>query len=199
MAKKKASSAQAGAEEIARTARKALQALGLPTAVDKQAVVEEGVEHWEAFSTSPIVLPNRPLPGRWYLRMSWLVSGDPGGQEAQLIWSSMSLGGDGDLTENLTTDCLVRYDVDHRATAPTAGFSAAHLNVLQPGKLEDRMHYPAIGLDVPTWDIRAVLTFLTSPRFWDDLSDPWGAETRSGGEFVFVDEAAEEVAPAHGG
>jgi hypothetical protein len=27
---------------------------------------------------------------------------------------------------------------------------------------------------------------------------PWGAETRSGGELVFVDEAAEEVAPAQG-
>jgi putative transposase len=27
---------------------------------------------------------------------------------------------------------------------------------------------------------------------------PWGAETRSGGELVFVDEAAEEVASAQG-
>jgi hypothetical protein len=30
------------------------------------------------------------------------------------------------------------------------------------------------------------------------LPDAWGAETRSGGELVFVDEAAEEVAPAQG-
>jgi hypothetical protein len=143
--------------------------------VDKQAVVDEnGVENWEAFSTSPIVLPNRPLPGRWYLPMRWLVSGDPAGLQADVIESSMSLNVEGPLTEGLSTECLIRYDVDHRATAPTAGFSPAHVNVLQPGKLEDRLHYPAIGLDVPTWDIKSVASFLLSPRFWDELRERRG-------------------------
>lgn len=171
MAKKKTSSAQARAEEIARKARKALQAHKLPTAVDKRAVVEDGVEHWLAFSTTPIVLDNRPLPGRWYLQMKWLVAGDPAGGEPPLILSSISLNVEGKLTENMTTDCLVRYDVDHRATAPTTGFSPLHLNLLQPGKLEDRMHYPAIGLEIQTWDIPTVLNFLLSTRFWDELRD----------------------------
>jgi hypothetical protein len=76
-----------------------------------------------------------------------------------------------DLTDGLTTRCLVRYDVDHRYNAPTGGFAAAHLNVLQPAKLEDRLHYPAIGLETATWDVKAVLSFMVSQRFWDDLRD----------------------------
>jgi hypothetical protein len=174
MAKK--ATAQQRAENYRSQARKALITLGLTPAIDKRAFVDDdGVENWEAFSTTPIVLPNRPLPGRWYLQMRWLVSGDPAGKEAQVVESTISLNvTDSSLTEGLSTQCLVRYDIDHRLTAPTAGFSPAHLNVLQPGRLEDRLHYPAVGLDIPTWDIRAVLSFLLSQRFWDELLNRLG-------------------------
>src|SRR5207302_11154365 len=123
----------------------------------------------------PIVLPNRPLPGRWYLTMRWLIAGDPGGGDAEVIESTMSLNVDeSPLTDGLSTQCLVRYDVDHRLTSPTAEFAAAHLNVLQSAPLEDRLHYPAIGFEIPTWDIKAVLSFFLSARLWDDLRDRLG-------------------------
>jgi hypothetical protein len=165
--------AQQRAEQYRSLARKELITLGLIPAIDKRAFVDaDRVENWETFSTTPIVLPNRPLPGRWYLRMRWLISGDPAGEEAQVVESSVSLNvEESPLTDGLSTQCLIRYDVDHRLTSPTVEFSAAHLNVLQPGKLEDRLHYPAIGLDVPTWDIKAVLSFLVSQRFWNELRE----------------------------
>jgi hypothetical protein len=168
--------AQQRAEVYRKQARRALISFELVAAVDKRPVVDaDGVENWEAFTTTPIVLPRRPLPGRWYLKMNWLISGDPGGGDAEVIESTMSLNvEESPLTADLSTQCLVRYDVDHRLTAPTVGFSAAHLNVLQPGGLEDRLHYPAIGLDVPTWDIKAVLSFFLSARFWNDLGERLG-------------------------
>src|SRR5947209_7769130 len=105
--------AQQRAENYRSQAQNALITLGLIPAVDKRAFVDDdGVENWEAFSTTPIVLPGRPLPGRWYLQMRWLVSGDPAGEGAQVVESTISLNvEDSPLTEGLATHCLIRYDI----------------------------------------------------------------------------------------
>src|SRR5579862_8397373 len=128
--------AQQRAEYYRAQAQKALISLGLlPAAVAKRSIRDnDGVENWQAFTETPIVLQNRPLAGRWYLKMSWLVAGDPAGGDPQIVESSISLNvEESPLTDGLRTKCLVRYDVDHRLGSPTAEFAAAHLNVLQPG------------------------------------------------------------------
>ena len=170
---KKKLTAQVQANQQAKKARAALKSHNLAPAVDTRFLRDsDGVETWEAYTTQRVMLPNRPVDGNWYVEMYWLVWSDPAGGSASVVESSISLNVvDSSLTNALSKKCLVRYDVDNRADAPTMQFSPAHLNVLQPGKLDSHIHYPVIGLDSHDWDVKNVLGFFLSDRLWQDLAD----------------------------
>jgi hypothetical protein len=81
---------------------------------------------------------------------------DPVRKAPQLVESSIGLDVDSPLTDDIKKS-FVRYDVDHRPLAPLSGVSPAHLNVLQPGRVEDRVHYPIPlpkGGELDEWPLR---------------------------------------------
>jgi hypothetical protein len=54
----------------------------------------------------------------------------------------------------------VRYDVDNKRPGHSLGPLGPHLNVAQPGKLADRVHYPLPGLAQMAWSVTEVLDVL---------------------------------------
>lgn len=157
------------AEDYRKRAVKAINKHRVFGRVDVVRAVERTAELWKAYT--PRGLPAQMgLPGEWTITMSWVVATDPEPTgEPQLVESAISLNLSSDLTSNRPRS-LVRYDIDHRAlTSPTHKYSPAHLNVLQPGLLEDNVHYPIVGLPLQEWPVEAVVDFLFSDELRADL------------------------------
>lgn len=110
------------------------------------------------------------LPGDWYIGLSWEIHDDPAGDGAHVMMSSYSLNVDeATLTNGVRTNCLVRYDTNRLAGAPSIAHSSVHLNVLQPGGLLDKVHYPIFGLEHEYWPLDRVLPFFLSSDLQGDL------------------------------
>jgi hypothetical protein len=166
----KQQTARGRAREYAARAKAALIDRGLRPAITVTPRRFQGREHWETRNAGPISIPPQlaPGPGRWHLHLRWIVEPDPAGGEPLLVESSLGLHLAPPLTEGAES-CFVRYDIDHRASAPTAGISAAHLNVLQPGRVLDKVHYALPGVRLNEWPLEEVLALFLSSRLREDL------------------------------
>jgi len=160
------------AERYQKEALRAVNRRGFFGAVELIKDVRQAVEYWRAHTPTSIRVEMPGLPGDWSLRMYWLVANDPqSGQAPQLVESAISLNVESPFTEPFSTRCLIRYDIDHRAlTSPTHKYSPAHLNVLQPGSLEDHAHYPIVGQPLEEWPVDLVVEFLLSDELRADLA-----------------------------
>jgi hypothetical protein len=165
--------AQKRAEQCLKDANSVLRAAGLAprlqVALDEDKAL--GLAYWSCFSSDPPLIDvPLGLPGRWFLKLSWSFWSDPtDSKQVEMFQSSISLNVESALTDGLGTKCLVRYDVDRRDTRRTGDFGVAHLNVLQPGAIEDKAHYPLPGATVDEWPLADVLRFFRSDVLRDDL------------------------------
>lgn len=128
---------------------------------------------WEVSARKIEVRLDPDFPGHWRLNMGWTLVPIPPTKELVVLESSIGLygakvpvlgGGDEEV-------CLVRYDTSLSEAGPTLEPLGAHINVFQPGKLSDKVHYKLPGLHDHDWPLTEVLDFLLSPRLVHDLTD----------------------------
>ena len=137
-----------------------------------RAVYVPGVPCWKVAAEKIEVRLDPSFPGRWRLNMSWTMvpippSGDLVVQESSIgLYGAQvpALGGGGEEV------CLVRYDTDLTEPGATLAPLGAHINVLQPGRLEDKVHYVLPGHADHEWRLPDVLDFLMSDRLVRDLT-----------------------------
>jgi hypothetical protein len=131
------------------------------------------VDHWQVAARGVHVTLDPAFPGHWRLNLSWTFTPVPASRSPAILESSVGLycvgvpalgGGDKE-------HCLVRYDVDNKRAGHSIGPLGPHLNVAQPGKLADRVHYPLPGLAQTAWSVTDVLDVLLSDRLVEDLRD----------------------------
>lgn len=131
------------------------------------------VDHWQVAARGVHVTLDPAFPGRWRMNLSWTFTPVPAAHSPEILESSAGLycvgvpalgGGDQER-------CLVRYDVDNKRPGHSLGPLGPHLNVAQPGKLADRVHYPLPGLAQAAWSVTDVLDVLLSDRLVEDLRD----------------------------
>ncbi len=166
--------AKEAAEAKAREARQVLNARQLPAAVQARVAdrAPGGFEVWQAANANPVSLP-LDAPGEWYLGLVWQYATIPAGREQEpvLEYSSISLNvRDLGLTDQINTDCFIRYDIERRSVVGVGRHSSAHINVLQPATLDDHVHFPVVGFDREEWPLDAVLDFFLSEELRDDLA-----------------------------
>lgn len=148
-------------------ARQALERRQLPRPLWAEIKRPEQVEHWKIDSREIPVTIDKALEGMWTLEMEWLFTPVPGGGH-ELRESSVGLYVQGARGLGPEKVCLVRYDVDNLASIhhPPLG---PHLNVVQPGPLRDKVHYPVPGVASAQWDVERILDVLLSARLAADL------------------------------
>jgi len=156
-------------KRMLREAKKALASKGLQQPLSTQKVPRENVDHWKISSKPIPVTIDRALKGVWTLRMEWLFTPIPGGGDPEVLQSSVGLSVQGAKGLGSTKVCLVRYDVDNDAPGTGLAPLGPHLNVMQPGPLRDKVHYPVPGIDGARWDIGSILDILLSDRLARDL------------------------------
>jgi hypothetical protein len=155
--------------EYAREASKALRHHNLPGGFRERIEKEEGVEMIGIRNSTPIPLKSYPVAGQWTLHMAWTVRRDPAGGDSVLWRSSIGLNVRGVPFAPTRSTCLVRYDVDMGRTGPNLAPLGAHLNVLQPEPLGDRLHFPVLAAD-RRWTAREVIDLFLSSEFTADMS-----------------------------
>lgn len=158
-------------EVVKRTIKDAGQALirrKLPRPLKHTIVRVDQVEHWKVSAKDIPITIDRALKGVWTLEMEWLFMPVPGGGH-EMRESSIGLYVQG--AKGLGSDrvCLVRYDVDNLAPNTHHPPLGPHLNVIQPGPLRDKVHYPVPGVASGQWDLQCVLDILLSARLAGDL------------------------------
>jgi hypothetical protein len=143
--------------------------LRAPVRVVKKPI--DKVDHWTVGARTVHVRLDPGFPGHWRLNLSWTFTPIPAANTPEILESSVGLycvgvpalgGGDKER-------CLVRYDVDNKRPGHSLGPLGPHLNVIQPGKLSDRVHYPLPGLVKEAWSLSDVLDVLLSHRLVEDL------------------------------
>jgi hypothetical protein len=155
-------------KRMMRDARKALAARNLVQPLTIRTVPVDHVEHWKISSKHiPITVHNK-LEGQWTLRMEWLFTPIPRG-DPELLQSSVGLYVQGVKQIGASDVCLVRYDVDNKEPGTSLAPLGPHLNVMQPGPLCDKVHYPVPGVDGTGWDVGSILDILLSARLAGDL------------------------------
>jgi hypothetical protein len=167
------SAAQRAAELQRSRASALLIARGLLPLLRVDPVREDSVEHWKVRNSGHIRLPWSELPGEWFLHMSWLFRNTVAEPSVELVESSIGLNVEGHaITEGGPTS-LVRYDEDRRPRDAGLASRRAHLNVLQPRPLSDKLHLPAFGIG--EWKAEDVLDFLVSDELRCELGRRFGA------------------------
>jgi hypothetical protein len=163
-------------KEIASKAKQALGQHNLPAAVVCNYLPKEPA--WTVSARKIAVRLDPSFPGHWRLNMGWTLVPVPPSRDAEMLVTESSIGlygvkvpalGDG---ENEV--CLVRYDTSLTAAGTTLEPLGAHLNVHQPGGLQDKIHYKIPGLFDHEWQVSEVLDFLLSERLVKDLTDRLG-------------------------
>jgi hypothetical protein len=131
------------------------------------------VDHWKVAARGVHVKLDPGFPGRWRLNLSWTFAPVPAAPSPAILESSAGLYcvGVPALGGGEKERCLVRYDVDNKRPGHSLGPLGPHLNVTQPGKLADRVHYPLPGLALRAWSVSEVLDVLLSDRLVEDLRD----------------------------
>lgn len=158
-------------KQLAADTRRALGARNLPRPV--RTVYVPGVPCWKVSAEKITVRLHDSFPGQWRLNMSWTLVPIPPTGELIVEKSSIGLsgaqvpalgGGDEEV-------CLVRYDTDLTEPGPALPPLGAHINVFQPRRLRDKVHYVLPGHSEHDWQLSDVLDFLLSDRFVRDLTD----------------------------
>lgn len=159
-------------KELIDTAKKALGARSLAQAVSAKWSPKERA--WKISARKIKVNLDSSFPGHWRINMEWkMVPVPPKGDEILVVESTIGLYGIevpalGGTEEEI---CLVRYDMSLAEAGPNLEPLGPHLNVHQPGKLQDKIHYKIPGLTRPEWQVAEILDFLLSDRLVDDLTD----------------------------
>jgi hypothetical protein len=131
------------------------------------------VDHWHVEARGVRVQLDPSFPGRWRLYLSWTFVPIPASDELAVLESSAGLYAVGvpALGGGEEERCLVRYDVDNARPGPHLAPLGPHLNVCQPGKLADRVHYALPGVARQPWGVADLLDVLLSNRLVEDLRD----------------------------
>lgn len=162
------------AQQLVRDGRKELRRHLLPGAVSiTRGMTALSGQPLSVGTPAPVVIPDGhmgKLPGSWTIRMNWDIYADPGEGSARVMMSSLSLSVAEIPLTSPVDRCLVRYDTNRFADAPSRSHSAVHLNVLQPAQLYSKVHYPVFGLDHDMWPVREVLDFFLSEDLQNDLA-----------------------------
>jgi hypothetical protein len=160
-------------KERVRLIRNELIRRSLPAPVRAERTRIDKVEHWKVEARKVRVTLDPAFPGQWLLNLSWTFTPVPAEQTPQLLESSLGLYcvGVPALGGGERERCLVRYDIDNKRSGHTFGPLGPHINVTQPGKLADRVHYPLPGLAQADWSVADVLDVLLSDRLAKDLRD----------------------------
>lgn len=158
-----ASASQGAALAMAGQLRLILGDLGITQHVTTAPYKGNAQEYWAAYFPAPILI-NSPRQGAWSLTSYWRYVADPRETDhAILLESSVGLNvSDHPLEGSEDEVCVVRYDLDRTRTP------ALHLNVLQPGPIQDRAHWSLPSNEIKEWDARLVFTYLVTDAF-DDL------------------------------
>ncbi len=135
--------------------------------------IKSGVDSVELIvvrNKTPIQVTFDPaVAGIWSLHLSWAIRPVPRG--TPILWQSTF----GLSVRNLPfapSDgpvCLVRYDVDNERVGPGLRPLGAHLNVLQPSPLDDRVHFPVLAGEGYVWQVGEVIDLFLDPYFTADL------------------------------
>lgn len=155
-------------KRMMREVRKALASRSLVQPLSVQTVPRDHVDHWRISSKPILVTIDPTLEGAWILRMSWLFAPIPLG-DPEIVESSVGLYVHGAKRLGVDEVCLVRYDIDNDAPGTGLAPLGPHLNVMQPGPLCDKVHYPVPGVDSAGWDVGSILDILLSGRLASDL------------------------------
>ena len=161
-------------KRLAGQIRTELISRGLETPVRTRQKRIDKVDHWHVEARGVRVQLDPGFPGRWRLHLSWTFAPVPASEELPVLQSSAGLYAVGVPALGGTDDqerCLVRYDVDNARPGPHLEPLGPHLNVCQPGKLGDRVHYPLPGVGSGPWAVTDVLDVLLSERLVEDLRD----------------------------
>lgn len=128
---------------------------------------------WKVSARKIRVSLDPSFPGQWRLNMGWTLVPVPPEGDLIVLESSIGLygakvpalgGGEDEV-------CLVRYDTSYSDPGATLEPLGAHINVFQPRRLEDKVHYKLPGLAEHDWPLSEVLDFLLSERLVQDLAD----------------------------
>jgi hypothetical protein len=161
-------SAPPAVRRMIKEAKDALASRNLEQPLSTQCRPVENVDHWKVSSKPIPVTIDSKLEGEWTLRMNWLFTPIPLG-EPEIVESSVGLYVRGAKRLGASEVCLVRYDVDNDAPGTGLAPLGPHLNVIQPGPLCDKVHYPVPGVDGAGWAIGIILDILLSDRLARDL------------------------------
>jgi hypothetical protein len=168
-------SAPKAVKEMASIAKRALNRHSLrPAVVCKYSPKEPA---WKISARQIAVDLDSSFPGTWRVNMSWtMVPVPPRGEEMLVLESSIGLYAVKVPALGNTDDevCLVRYDSSLTEAGSTLEPLGPHLNVHQPGELEDNVHYKIPGLPDHQWQVGEVLDFLLSDRLVKDLTGRLG-------------------------
>lgn len=158
-------------KKLAADTRRVLGARNLPRPV--RCVYVPGIPCWKVSAEKIEVRLHDSFPGHWRLNMSWMLVAIPPTGELTVQESSIglyaaqvpALGGSDEEV------CLVRYDTDLTEPGVALPPLGAHINVLQPRGLQDKVHYVLPGYSELDWRLSDVLDFLLSDRLVRDLTD----------------------------
>lgn len=157
-------------KELVREVSKALAARNLKRPVN--AEYRPADPSWKVSARKIPIKLDPSFPGHWRLNMNWTLVPVP--PDGELVVEESSIGLYGAKVPALGGDereaCLVRYDTSN-SPGPTLEPLGAHVNVFQPRRLEDKVHYKLPGLPEHGWSLTEVLDFLLSDRLVDDLTD----------------------------
>jgi len=143
--------------------------LTVPVRIDPIRI--DKVDHWQVQARGVQVTLDPTFPGHWRLNLSWTFTPVPASRSPEILESSAGLYcvGVPALGGGEQERCLVRYDIDNKRPGHSLGPLGPHLNVTQPGKLGDSVHYPLPGLAHAAWSVTEVLDVLLSDRLVEDL------------------------------
>jgi hypothetical protein len=158
-------------KQLAGQVRKELIQRQLLAPVKIETARIDKVDHWKVVARAVGVKLDSGFPGHWRLNLSWTFTPVPAARDPEILESSVGLYGVGVPALGGVDDecCLVRYDVDNKRAGHSLGPLGPHLNVMQPGKLQDHVHYPLPGIAKIPWTLSDILDVLLSGRLVEDL------------------------------
>ena len=158
-------------KELVRAIRRELIRRRLPTPVQARLKRIDKVDHWHVEARGVYVTLGNDFPGSWRINLSCTFATIPRSGAIQILESSAGLYAVGvpAFGRGGAERCLVRYDIDNKRPGVHLEALGPHLNVFQPGKLEDRIHYPIPGVDAAGWSFPSLLDVLLSERLIEDL------------------------------
>lgn len=166
------SPAQKQAEQRTRDVKRMLKSRHLPPQVTTQPRLGGGgFEYWQVSTSNPIVV-DLGLEGDWSIAMYWRYRDAPGGAEAVLADSSISLNVRHGFVVSDRFECLIRYDVERLGDHAAA--RGPHLQTYQFNPIFDSIHYITVGLPADfEWNAEGVVDFISDVLPYDLADNGW--------------------------